>query len=74
LSAGDLKQNNINIRTLWNKIYYHPIFRDTMGINRFKQILWFIIFDDKITHTFHRAKDKPETKPTLFLWQSKHMQ
>ena len=34
------------------------IFRATMGINKFKQILRFIRFDDKTTHTFRRAKDK----------------
>ena len=58
LTAGHLKQNNVNIRTLWNKIYGQPIFLATMGINRFKQILWFIRFDDKTTRTFRRAKDK----------------
>ena len=46
LTAGHLKQNNVNIRTIWNKIYGQPIFRATMGINRFKQILRFIRFDD----------------------------
>ena len=58
LTAGHLKQSNINIRTLWNKIYDQPIFRATIGINRFKQILRFIRFDDKTTRTFCRAKDK----------------
>ena len=32
LTDGHLKQNNINIRTLWNKIYGQPIFCTTMGI------------------------------------------
>ena len=57
LTAGHLNQNNINTRTLWNKIYGQPIFRSTMEINRFKQILRFIHFDDKTTRTFRRAKD-----------------
>ena len=47
IDSGHLKQNNINDITLWNKIYDQPIFCASMGINRFKQILRFIRFDDK---------------------------
>jgi len=58
IDRGHLKQKNVNIRILWNKIYGEPIFRATMGINRVKQILRFIRFDDKSIRTFCRAEDK----------------
>ena len=65
-TAEHLKQNNINIRTLWNKIYGQPNFRATMGIKRFKQILRFIRFDDKTTCTFRREKDKLDPIHDIF--------
>lgn len=58
LTSGHLKQNNTSYITLWSKKYGSPIFRGTMSLSRFKSLLRFIRFDDKLTRPTRRATDK----------------
>lgn len=58
LTAGHLKFNNTSYEVLWSPIYGPPIFRATMGLNRFKSLLRFIRFDNKETRSQRRKNDK----------------
>lgn len=58
LTAGHIKSNHQSYDILWDKMYGPPIFRATMGLNRFKALLRFIRFDDKSSRNVRRSKDK----------------
>ena len=58
ITAGHLKSNHQNCEVLWNETYGPPLFRATMGKNRFKSLLRYIRFDNKSTRSARRQKDK----------------
>lgn len=58
ISAGHMKSCNENYRTFWHPFYGSPIFKATMGVNRFEELLRFIRFDDKSTRSERRKTDK----------------
>lgn len=67
LAAGHLKSNHQSYEVLWGSMYGPPIFRATMGRNRFKSLLRYIRFDDKLTRTARRSKDK--LAPIRDIWE-----
>ncbi|PSN46769.1 hypothetical protein C0J52_22928 [Blattella germanica] len=56
VTAGHLKSNLSNLRSLWSKKYGAPIFRATMSRQRFEDLLMFLRFDDKSSRSFRREK------------------
>lgn len=67
LTAGHLKSNHQSYEVLWDNMYGPPIFRATMGRNRFKSLLRFIRFDDRSTRIFRRSQDK--LAPIREIWE-----
>lgn len=63
---GVLKGRREPLEQLWDDKWGRPVFRATMGINRFKTILRHIRFDDKATRTQRRATDKLAAIRSLF--------
>lgn len=58
ITAGHMKSCNENYRNFWHPFYGSTIFKATMGVNRFEQLLRFIRFDDKYTRSERRKTDK----------------
>lgn len=53
-----MKSCNENYRTFWHPFYGSKIFKASMGLTRFEQLLRFIRFDDKTTRNLRRKTDK----------------
>ena len=56
--VGHLKWNIKNYRSPWDPLYESPIFRATLGLTRFENILRSLRFDDKTTRSKRRKADK----------------
>lgn len=67
LTIGVNKQGGVDFREHWDPIFGNPIFRATMGKNRFANILRFLRFDDKTTRSLRRSRDK--LAPIRELWE-----
>lgn len=65
LMAGTNHSNDENARDLWTS-QAHPIFRATMGINRFFDLLRFMRFDDPRTRVERQRQDK--AAPIRDIW------
>ncbi|PSN48461.1 hypothetical protein C0J52_18932 [Blattella germanica] len=63
ITAGHLKSNLSNARTLWSKKYGAPIFQSTMSRQTFEDLLMFLQFDDKSSRSFPREKKREKTNP-----------
>ncbi|GBP24853.1 PiggyBac transposable element-derived protein 4 [Eumeta japonica] len=61
------KQRGVDFREYWDPIFGNPIFRATMGKNRFASLLRFLRFDDKNTRSLRKSKDK--LAPIRELWE-----
>lgn len=68
LTIGVNKQGGVDFREYWDPLFGNPIFRATMGKNRFALLLRFLRFDDKNTRSLRKSKDK--LAPIRELWQS----
>ncbi|GBP21726.1 PiggyBac transposable element-derived protein 4 [Eumeta japonica] len=67
LTIGVNKQGSVDFREYWDPIFGNPIFRATMGKNRFASLLRFLRFDDKNTWSLRKSKDK--LAPIRELWE-----
>lgn len=67
ITAGHMKSNAQNYRIFWDKLYGITIFKATMGVRRFMEILRFIRFDDKDTRSNRRKTDK--LAPIRSIWE-----
>ena len=67
LTTGVNKQGGVDFREYWDPIFGNPIFRATMGKNRFASLLRFLRFDDKSTRSLRKSKDK--LAPIRDLWE-----
>lgn len=65
--AGHMKSCNENYRVFWHPFYGSKIFKATMGLTRFEQLLRFIRFDDKSTRSARRKTDK--LCPIRTIWE-----
>jgi hypothetical protein len=63
---GVLRGRREPLQQLWDDKWGRPIFRATMGINRFKTILRYMRFDDKETRAERRVADKLAAIRELF--------
>lgn len=68
LTIGVNKQGGVDFREFWDPIFGNPIFRATMGKNRFAALLRFLRFDDKNTRSLRNSRDK--LAPIRELWNS----
>lgn len=66
LYAGVSKSSKENYNDLWHPIHGKPFYKATMRLERFKQILRFIRFDDKRTREERRRTDKAAPFTDLF--------
>lgn len=67
ITAGHMKSCNENYRNFWHPFYGSKIFKATMGLTRFEQLLRFIRFDDKSTRSARRKIDK--LAPIRNVWE-----
>ncbi|KAG4073526.1 hypothetical protein HA402_000750 [Bradysia odoriphaga] len=67
ISAGHMKSCNENYRNFWHPFYGSKIFKATMGMTRFEQLLRFIRFDDQYTRSARRKTDK--LAPIRSIWE-----
>jgi len=67
LTTGVNKQGNVDFREYWDPIFGNPIFRASMGKNRFAAIQRFLRFDDKTTRSLRKSNDK--LAPIRELWE-----
>ncbi|XP_044735464.1 piggyBac transposable element-derived protein 4-like [Chrysoperla carnea] len=67
LTIGVNKQGGVDFREYWDPIFGNPIFRATMGKNRFASLLRNLRFDDKNTRSLRKSKDK--LAPIRELWE-----
>lgn len=67
LTVGVNKQGGVDFRDNWDPIFGNPIFRATMGKNRFASLLRFLRFDDKNTRSVRKSRDK--LAPIRELWE-----
>jgi len=67
ITAGHMKSNAQNYRLFWDNLYGITIFKATMGVQRFMEILRFIRFDDKDTRSNRRKTDK--LAPIRSIWK-----
>lgn len=67
ICAGHMKSCNENYRNFWHPFYGSTIFKATMGLTRFEQLLRFIRFDDKLTRSARRKSDK--LAPIRNIWE-----
>lgn len=63
---GVLRGRREPLQQLWDDKWGRPIFRATMGFNRFKTILRYMRFDDKETRAERRVGDKLAALRELF--------
>ena len=68
LYAGVHRSHGTDISDLWSKSRGPPIFRATMGRQRFHLITRFIRFDDKVSRQQRRQQDKLAAFRTI--WNS----
>ena len=58
IARGMLAGNNTPIKQLWSKEWGHPIFKNTMGCNRYQKIMKHLRFDYFLRQRQRRQTDK----------------
>jgi hypothetical protein len=67
IHAGSQKSSKENLDDLWSAKYGRPIYRATMSLTRFKELMRFCRFDNHVTREARKATDK--LAPIRDLWE-----